>query len=77
MLDRMQMGGESTTSTNVTARRPTSNGSAPRDTGRDKRDKAKKGPGKGGRDGTAAGSNGMFKKIRAWWQQVLKEARKK
>jgi YidC/Oxa1 family membrane protein insertase len=72
MLDRMQAGGD-----HITARPPASNGPASRDTSRDKRDKTRRGQGKGTRDGAAANSNGMFKKIRAWWQQVLKEARKK
>jgi YidC/Oxa1 family membrane protein insertase len=72
MLDRMQGGGE-----NITARPPASNGPTPRDASRDRREKTRRGQGKSARDGAAANSNGMFSKIRAWWQQVLKEARKK
>jgi YidC/Oxa1 family membrane protein insertase len=78
MLDRLNAAREGQSGA-VTTTPPASNGATPstpasdanRDKRKPKRPQRKPGP------VTADGSNGTFRKLRAWWQQVLKEARKK
>jgi YidC/Oxa1 family membrane protein insertase len=71
MLDRMSLLRDGVSNSEATS--PAAYSAPAAGAGRDRREKSKKPQ----RKGTSENGNGMLHKLRAWWDKVLKEARKK